>query len=140
MKTKILELLKGMTSDSKSESYKCERELCEILTNIYKKIEKVERSAGAYERDYPDRIVEIDMDNVYKGIKKIPDTIWCNYGSFDFVAFWLDMDLKSYFETLKEDAIKYKQITIENVEASLNKHKDELETLKNTNFESLDLN
>jgi hypothetical protein len=140
MKTKILELLKGMNSDSKKESYKCEKELCKILTDVCNKLESIEDMTKMYMEGYPDKIDEIDMDNTYTGIKKLPEIIWCNYGTFEFETSWLDIDLKSYFEELKEKAVTHKQTTIEEVEASLNKHKEELEELKNITFESLDLN
>lgn len=140
MKTKILKLLKGMNSDSKKESYKCERELCKILTDVCNKLESIEDATKMYMEGYPDKIDEIDMDNTYPGIKKLPEIIWCNYGTFEFETSWLDIDLKSYFEDLKEKSVTYKQSTIERVEASLNKHKEELEALKNITFESLDLN
>lgn len=139
MKTKILKLLKGMNSDSKSESYKCEKNLCKILTDFCNKLDIIESASGCYERDYLE-INEIDSDNTYPGIKELPESIWCNCSTFKFETSWLDIDFKSYFEELKQKSISYKEITIKNVEASLNKHKEELETLKNTNFESLDLN
>lgn len=139
MKTKILKLLKGMNSDSKKESYKCEKELCKILTDVCNKLESIEDMTKMYMEGYPDKIEEIDMDNTYKGIKKIPEIIWCNYGTFEFDTSWLDIDLKSYFEELKEKAVTYKQNTIEKVEASLNKHKEELEVLKNLKYENYNL-
>ena len=46
MKERILELLNGMNSDSKSASYKCEKELCKILTSIVAKKHKIESYAG----------------------------------------------------------------------------------------------
>lgn len=138
MKTKILELLKGMTSDSKKESSKCEKELCEILTDICNKLETIEDTVGYNVRSYPDKIDDIDMDNVYPGMNKLPEIIWCEYGSFDFETEWLDIDYKSYFEDLKRKSIDIKTKTIENVEFSLNKHKEELESLKNLTYETLD--
>ena len=138
MKTKILELLKGMTSDSKKESSKCEKELCEILTNICNKLETIEDSVGYCIRFYPDKINEIDSENAYTGMKKLPEIIYCNYGSFEFETEWLDIDYKSYFEDLKRKSIDIKTKTIENVEFSLNKHKEELESLKNFTYENLD--
>jgi hypothetical protein len=138
MKTKILELLKGMTSDSKKESSKCEKELCEILTNICNKLETIEDSVGYCIRFYPDKINEIDSENAYTGMKKLPEIIYCNYGSFEFETEWLDIDYKSYFEDLKRKSIDIKTKTIENVEFSLNRHREELESLKNLTYETLD--
>ena len=138
MKTKILELLKGMNSDSKSESYKCEKNLCKILTDVCNKLEYIEDITGYCRICYPDTIDEIDIDNTYPGINKLPESIWCNCGTFEFETSWLDIDLKSYFEELKQKSISYKEITIKNVEASLNKHKEELDKLKNLKYENLD--
>lgn len=142
MKKKILELLKGMTSDSKKESYKCEKELCKILTNICNKLETIENSVGYIVRFYPDKITGIDSENTYTGMKKLPEIIYCNYGSFDFdfefETKWLDIDFKSYFEDLKHKKIDVKTKTIENVEFSLNIHKEELESLKNLTYETLE--
>ena len=138
MKTKILELLKGMTSDSKKESSKCEKELCKILTDICNKLENIEDSVGYCIRFYPDKINEIDSENAYTGMKKLPEIIYCNYGSFEFETEWLDIDFKSYFENLKHKSIDIKTKTIEEVEFSLNKHKEELESLKNLTYEIVD--
>jgi hypothetical protein len=138
MKTKILNLLKGMNSDSKSESYKCEKNLCKILTDVCNKLEYIEDMTKWYMEDYPDIIDEIDIDNTYPGIKKLPEIIYCNCGTFEFKTSWLDIDLKSYFEELKEKSVTYNHNIIENVEATLNKHKEELEALKNLTYEDLD--
>ena len=138
MKAKILELLKGMNSDSKKESSKCERELCKILTDVCDKLNSIENAVGWIVRYYPDSINEIDIDNVYPGMTKLPEIIWCEYGSFEFETYWLDINLENYFEELKQKAIRTKTNTIENVEASLNNHKKELEALKNLTYEDLD--
>lgn len=140
MKTKILELLKGMNSDSEKESSKCEKELCKILTDICNRIKSIEHAVGWNVKYYPDSIKEIDIDNVYPGMTELPEIIWCEYGSFEFETYWLDINLENFFEELKQKAIRTKKNTIEKVEASLNKHKDELEALKNITYESLDLN
>ncbi len=138
MKAKILELLKGMNSDSKKESSKCERELCKILTDVCNKLESIEHAVGWIVRYYPDSIKEIDIDNVYSGMNELPEIIWCEYGSFEFETSWLDINFKEYFEELKQKSIKSKQTTIKNVEYSLNKHKNELESLKILTYEDLD--
>ena len=138
MKTKILELLKGMTSDSKKESSKCEKELCKILTDICNKLETIEDSVGYSIRVYPDKITEIDRENIYTGMKKLPEIIYCNSFDFVFKTEWLDIDFKSYFEDLKHKKIDIKTKRIENIEFSLNKHKEELESLKNLTYETLE--
>ena len=43
MKEKILALLKEMTNDSKSASYKAEKELCSILTLAINQLHMVEK-------------------------------------------------------------------------------------------------
>lgn len=96
MKAKILELLKGMTSDSKKESYKYEKELCDILTDICNKLETIENSVGYNVRFYPDKITRIDSENAYTGMKKLPEIIYCNYDSFEFEfeTSWLDINFE----------------------------------------------
>lgn len=138
MKEKIFELLKGMTSDSKKESSKCEKELCEILTDVCNKLKTIENSVRYCVRVYPDKIDDIDMDNVYPGMNKLPEIIWCEYGSFDFETSWLDINFEEYFEDLKHKSIDIKTKTIEEVEFSLNKHKEELESLKKLTYETLE--
>lgn len=71
-------------------------------------------------------------------MKKLPEIIDCNYGSFEFETEWLDIDLKSYFEDLKRKSIDIKTKTIEEIEFLLNKHKEELESLKNLTYETLE--
>lgn len=127
-----------MNSDSKMESYKCEKELCKILTDICNKLEAIESSVCYCIRYYPDEIHEIDDENVYTGMKKLPEIIYCDYGSFEFETEWLDIDFKSYFEDLKHKSIDIKTDTIKKVEFSLNKHKEELESLKKLTYETLD--
>ena len=137
MKTKILALLKGMCSDSKTETYKCETELCEILTDFCNKLKSIEKSVNAYIIDYPDSIIEIDEDNAYTGMKKLPEIIYCNYGSFEFETSWLDMDLKAYFEKLKKSSIQSKETTIANLNSELYRHKEELGNLRKLTYENL---
>lgn len=141
MKTKILELLKGMTSDSKKESYKCEKELCKILTGVCNNLETIENSVVYNIRYYPDKIAEIDIENaytvIYNGMEKLPEIILCNDGNFEFETKWLDIDYKSYFEDLKLKAIDIKTKVVKNVEDSLNKYKEELESIKKMNYETL---
>ena len=108
------------------------------FVEICNKLENIEDSVGYCIRFYPDKITEIDSENAYTGMKKLPEIIYCNYGSFDFETEWLDIDFKSYFENLKHKSIDIKTKTIEEVEFSLNKHKEELESLKNLTYEIVD--
>jgi hypothetical protein len=139
MKTKILDLLKGMSSDSKKESYKCEKELCKILNDICAKMETIENLTYPI-RNYTE-IVSIDNDML--PIDNLPKYIYCNeysgYETFEFYTEWLDLNMENYFEVLKEKAINIKKATISNVEYSLIKHKKELESLQNLTFENLDI-
>lgn len=138
MKTKILDLLKGMSSDSKKESYKCEKELCKILNDICAKMETIEKYTYAI-RDYTE-IVSIDND-IFP-IDNLPKYIHCNeysgYETFEFDTEWLDLNMENYFEVLKEKAINIKKTSISNVEYSLFKHKKELESLQKLSYETLD--
>ena len=93
MKAKILELLKGMNSDSKKESYICNKEICKILNGVCNKLNSIESFICGY-KTYPDEIETIDEDNTYKGIDRLPKTIWCNDGDVEFETSWLDIDLK----------------------------------------------
>lgn len=139
MKAKILELLKGMNSDSKKESSICNREICKILNGVCNKLNSIESFICGY-NTYPDKIETIDEDNTYKGIDRLPKTIWCNDGDVEFETSWLDIDLKDYFESLKNKEINNKKRIIESVENSLNKHKKDLETLKTLYYENIILN
>lgn len=135
MKARILELLKGMNSDSKNESWKCEKELKKILQSIVDKLSNIENAT--YLMNYFEDIDSIDIDAMYID-EGLPKYIHCNDNAFCFKTEWLDIDLKTYFEELKEKSIRIKETTIKNVENSLNKHKMELEELKKLNYETLD--
>lgn len=134
MKERVLELLNGMKSDSKSASYKCEKELCKILTSIVDKKHKIESYADMYIQDYPDRITDVESWGIYN---TLPENIWCNDEEFKFETKWFDIDWGSYFEELKQRTIKGIQNTIERVEASIGKHKENLKNISNRNFEDL---
>lgn len=136
MKERILELLNGMTSDSKSASYKCEKELCEILTSVMDKKHKIEIYADRYIQDYPNKITDIESYGIYN---TLPENIWCNDDEFKFETKWLDIDWKLYFEELKQGTIKGIENTIERVEDSIVKHKENLKNISNRNFEDLKL-
>ena len=133
IKEKILDLLIGMRSDSKTESYKCEKELCSLLQSITDKMEQIENALGYPIREYYP-IQNIDNDYIYDAL---PEVIWCNDGTFEFKMKWIDIDLKEYFEEIKSKVISIKENTIKNVENSLVKHRRELEKIqmmKHTSF------
>ena len=120
MKTKLLELFKKRyNTDSKSESWKYEKEMCNILQSVIDSIWEIEEMVG-----YHSYLSE------YYVIENIYDDIGCNDGYYVFNTELLDINYKEYFETLKEKAINYKNNVIANVENSLIKHKEELEKLK----------
>lgn len=135
MKQKILELLNGMTSDSKSASYKCEKELCKILTSVIDKKDKIEFYADKYIEDYPDKIINVEC---LGKCKTLPDTIWCNDYEFAFETKWLDIDWESYFEELKQSSIRDIERTIEKVEKSIVFHKETISILSHRQFNDLE--
>lgn len=137
MKEKIVELLNGMSSDSKSASYKCEKELCEILTSVIKKLDKIESVTGYRIRDYPTEIESVEPMGY---LTELPKKIYCNYDNdYDFIfeTKWLDFVFKEYFEELKRRSIKSTKYTIESVTRSLEKHKEELNKIMKLKFEDL---
>ena len=64
-----------MTNDSKSVSYKAEKQLCNILTDAIIILRKIEEKVGRYEREYPNKIWNIYEDIRYS---KLPSEIECN--------------------------------------------------------------
>lgn len=134
MKQEILELLNGMAVDSKSASYKCERELCKILTSIINKKYKIESYTDAYVQDYPDNITDVESLGV---CDSLPEIIWCNRDAFKFETKWLDIDWESYFEKLKQSSIRGIEHTIKQVEKSIINHKERLAILSLRQFNDL---
>lgn len=134
MKEKILTLLREMTNDSKSASYKAEKQLCNILTDVIIRLRKIEEKVGRYEREYPDKIWGIDM---WGWPINLPSEIDCNNDDFCFETEWLDINPKEYFEELKKKKIRSIENTITNVEHSLSEHKKNLQLIKELKFEDL---
>lgn len=135
MKEKILELLNGMSSDSKSASRKCEKELCQILTSIIDKKDKIETYADKYICDYPEKITNVTFMGVYDSL---PEIIWCNDDFFKFETNWLNIDWESYFEVLKQSSIKSIERAIKSAEAIVFKHKEQMAILSHRKFEDLE--
>jgi len=129
MKEKILVLLKEMRNDSKSASYKAEKELCSILTGVINKLHTIEKKVGSYIRDYPEKIESIAEFWTYK---KLPKEIECNGGDFWFKTEWLDINFQEYFEELKKNKIRGIKNYITQAEHSLSKYKEDLEHAKKT--------
>lgn len=142
MKEKILTLLREMTNDSKSASYKAEKELCSILTGVINKLHTIEKKVGAYIRDYPEKIESIS--ECYVMYDELPEEIDCNgdYCSYDYFCFkteWLDINPREYFEKLKKSEIGSIKHTIERVEYSLVKHREDLKRIEELKFEDLEI-
>jgi hypothetical protein len=137
IKDRVKELLVEMSSDSKSASYKAEKELCKILSDVIKKMHAVEKTLGQYIRDYPydDKITEIEYYS--EMCNYFPKEFYCNEEEFVFNTAWLDWtdeDFKNYFEDLKRKEIGGIRHTIERVEYSLEQHRNRISRLETLNF------
>lgn len=135
MKEKILDLLREMTNDSKSISYKAEKELCNILTEVINKLHTIEEKVGWDVRNYPDKIESID---VYGWYDELPKEIDCN-DYFCFETDWLDINLQEYFEELRKKKISVIESTIFHVEYSLSEHRRDLAHIRELKFEDLEI-
>lgn len=136
MKEKILSLLIEMTNDSKFVSYKAEKEICDILTEVITKLRTIEEKVGWCVREYPDKIWEIDEWGRYD---KLPKIIVCNDDEFCFETEWLDINLKEYFEKLKKNKINNFKEYIIQTEHSLSRYKKNLEHAEELKFEDLEI-
>lgn len=131
MKEKVLELLRIMSeSDSKSLSYKAEKELIKILEEIINKKCTLEDRLGAYEMDYPESIYNVCLEGK---CKNLPSIIYCNDYEFEFEICWFDINWEDYFNRLVKRKIEYLKNTIkmtENELATFNKRLNHFENLK----------
>lgn len=136
IKDKVLSLLNGMMSDSKIESYKCEKELVKIINTIHEKLTSIQNDVRYYEDDYP----IIDEIAYYGHCDKLSETILCyhnNYLECEFETKYFDYDesdYKNYFEHLKTKQINYFERVIERQEKELEKYREKLEDIKNLNY------
>ena len=136
IKDKVLSLLNGMRSDSKTESYKCEKELVKIINRIHEKLTLIQIDVGYYEDDYP----IIDEITHHGYCDKLPETILCYYNNYlecEFETKYFDYDesdYKKYFEHLKTKQINYFERVIERYENELEKYREKLEGIKNLNY------
>lgn len=135
MKEKILTLLREMRNDSKSASYKAEKELCEILTEVIDKLHTVEKKVGSYIRYYPEKIESIDDE--YYLYDELPTEIYCNDEDFCFETEWLDINLHEYFETLKKEKISCIKNRIFHAKSTLCEHERDLQHIEELKFEDL---
>lgn len=120
IKNKIIELSKGMASDSKKESYRCEKEICAILQKIVDKKMNIESMLDVYYDDYFP-IKEIDYLNTtyLENCTELPEEISCNDGGFIFRTEWIDMDWEKYFEEVKKTKLGYMASNINTIEHNL---------------------
>lgn len=117
---RILNLIRKINTDSKTETYKAERELCELLSAVINAMWQIENYTERYIRDYPYDCKIYDVQNLsfYGKIGKLPKEIQCNIDEHDgFVFFteWLNINLDKYFNKLRNDAIRYKRKTFNNL-------------------------
>ena len=128
---------KEMSSDSKSKSAEAERKLCKILNHVISKMEKIEVAANYGVRDYPYRIYKIEYDGYYG---KLPEKLECNQDDDDFIfeTSWFDLDYEKYYEELKAKRIGSIKYTIEKVEQSLVKHREEIQKLSESKFSDVE--
>ena len=129
---------KEMGSDSKSKSAEAERKLCKILNHVITKMEKIEVTANYGIRNYPEKIYEVEYVGYYSELPKILE---CNYNDgwiFRFETSWFDLDYETYYEELKAKSIGVIKYTIEKVEQSLVKHKEEIQKLSESKFSDIE--
>lgn len=129
---------KEMSSDSKRKSAEAERKLCKILNHVITKMEKIEVAANYGVRNYPEEIYEVEYDGSYK---KLPEELECNYSddwNFIFETSWFDLDYAAYYEELKAKSIGSIKYTIEKVEQSLVKHREEMQKLSESKFSDIE--
>lgn len=134
MKEKILALLKEMRNDSKSASYKAEKELCSILTGVINQLDIIQEKVGWHVRVYPDKIESIDSGGWYN---ELPKEIECNDDDFCFKTEWLDINLHEYFETLKKEKISCIKNRIFHAKSTLCEHERDLQHIEKLKFEDL---
>ena len=128
---------KKMGSDSKRKAFEAELKLCKILNHVIAKMETIETIVGYGVRNYPYRIYEIEYDGYYG---KLPEKLECNQDDDDFIfeTSWFDLDYEKYYEELKAKHINSINYTIEKVELSLEKHKEEVQRLSKSKFSDIE--
>lgn len=140
MKDKILKCIKRMNSDSKKKTSIANSDLCQILTEVINKRHAVERSVGAYIREYPDYIYNTEPLGYYANLGTLPSVIECNDEDFKFDMAWLDTDYEAYFNELKRKEIGAITHTVHNVLVSLEKHNKRIADLNKLTFNDIEFN
>jgi hypothetical protein len=128
-----------MNSDSKKKSSEANTDLCLILTDVIKKRKAIEKSVGAYIRDYPDFIYNTEPLGYYANLGTLPSVIECNDEDFTFDMTWLDTDYEAYFNELKRKEIGAITHVINNVLISLQKHNEKIASLNKLTFNDIEL-
>ena len=129
---------KEMGLDSKRKSAEAERKLCKILNHVITKMEKIEVASNYGIRNYPEKIYEIEYVGHYSELPKILE---CNYNDgwvFRFETSWFDLDYGAYYEELKAKSIGSIKYTIEKVEQSLVKHREQVQKLSESKFSDIE--
>ena len=128
---------KEMGSDSKRKSAEAELKLCKILNHIITKMETIETIVDYGVRNYPYRIYKIEYDGYYG---KLPEKLECNQDDDDFIfeTSWFDLNYEAYYEELKAKHINSINYTIEKVEQSLVKHREEIQRLSKFKFSDIE--
>ena len=88
-------------------------------------------------RNYPYRIYTIDYDGYYG---ELPEKLECNPNDDNFVfeTSWFDLDYEAYYNELKEKHINIINHTIEKVEQSLVKHREEIQRLSKSKISDIE--
>lgn len=131
------EYYKEMGSDSKRKSAEAEYKLCEILNHIITKMETIETVVDYGVRNYPYKIYKVEYEGYYG---KLPEKLECNQDNDDFIfeTSWFDLDYEAYYEELKAKNINSIKYTIEKVEQSLAKHREEIQKLSKSKFSDIE--
>lgn len=111
---RVLYLIRRLNTDSKTETYKVERELCELLSAVIDAKYQIEHYTDNYIMDYPFKckIYSIEDLSFYGKIGQLPESIECNINEIeDFVFYtgWLDIDLDEYFKKLHDKSLQYEK-------------------------------
>ena len=120
---RVLDLINKINStDSKTETYKVERELCELFSAVIDAKYQIEHYIDNYIMDYPFKCKIYSIENLsfYGKIGQLPESIKCNaddyYEDFVFYTEWLDINLDEYFKTLLDDSLQYEKNRLEDLD------------------------
>lgn len=125
----LFELYKGSRVQMPKFARICEMELHRIMTDIIRKMRRVEMLVcpDKYIRKYPPylHIYDIDIHCWYqKDMEDFPEILVTN-DNFEFKTEWFDLDIHEYFETLQDTAIWEMGNEIEELRTQLKQKKQE---------------